>query len=93
MAEIRYKVSIREKILGDADFKDRVRGQFLGDFRESLSVEIYDLSTQDEAEALALVLEIPKASGQDRPVFRVDRQGLLDLADAFYELFGGEKSG
>ena len=83
MAEIRFQGSIGKKVLSDEGFVSRVREQFLGEFKECLNVEIYDLSTQDEPEVLALVLEIPKV---DRFVFRVDRQGFLDLAEVFSEM-------
>ena len=95
MAKKHFEISMDKKILSDTDFARRVNEEFSADVRRNLSVQIVDLSTQDEAEVLALFVGFsPAFENEDRPryAFRVDRRGIQDLVDVLYDLVKYEKS-
>lgn len=95
MAERDLGVPISKKILSDADFSRRAKELLGEDIRRDLHVQIADLSTEDEAEALALICTFQKPfSGEENEVciFRVDRQAIQDLVDVLYDLVKYEKS-
>ena len=65
----------------------------MGDVRNSLGLELYDVTAEDEAKVFALVLEFPKetiAEAFERLVFRVDREGLEHLAHSLHEVLNEE---
>ena len=98
MAKKHFEIPIGKKTLGDTDFNNRVAKKFSRNIRESLDIKIYDLSTANEAEALALVLEHSPAFAQqdqekDCYIFRVDRQELQELIDLPYDLVKYEIGG
>lgn len=71
------------------------KGEFEADVRDDLLVQICDFSTEEQAEALALIVEFsPAFENEDQPryAFRVDRQTIQDLVDALYGLVKYEKS-
>lgn len=88
------KVLMGKKILGEGEFKDRVGGVFSANIRDDLSVQIYDFSGADEAEALGLVLEFSPAFEEEAQcyVFRTDRQAIQELVDFLYDLIKYQKS-
>ena len=98
MAKKHFGVPMSKEILSDAVFRQRVGDELSGNIRTDLQFQIYDFSTEGEAEALAFVLEFSSPDSQegDNPipphVFRVDRRGVQDLVDRLYDLVRYEKS-
>lgn len=93
MAENRLNIPIGRNPLSDSAFRDRVSKYFLGDVKNSLGLELYDVTAEDEAKVFALVLEFPKETSAetfDRLVFRVDREGLEHLAYSLNEVLSEE---
>ena len=80
--------------MSDEVFRSRVSKNFLGDVRTSLEFDLCDVSTEHEAEALALVLGFPKSADElpDRYVFRVDRQSLEHLINTLSQFLKGNEA-
>ena len=95
MAKEDFGISIDKKILSDAEFNRRAEELLGGNVRSALRVQIARLSTEDQAEALALILTFRKAfseEGNEVCIFRVDRLAIQDLVDALYPLVKYEKA-
>ena len=94
MAERDFGIPISKKILSDADFNRRAEKLLGGDVRRDLHVQIADLSTEHEAEALALICTFRKNFSEEENevcIFRVDRLAIQHLVDVLYGLARYEK--
>ena len=77
-----FSVPMAQNILSDKDFQDRATERLKGEVRKNLKMELEDVSKEHEAEAFALLLEFQRGfsdEGNDRLIFRVDRQSLENL--------------